>query len=247
MELVKCKTVDLYVPADAEFVVEGTIAPGDVQPEGPFGEYPGYTVADQEERPVLRVSAITHRTDPVLPCVNLGIPQDDETILGLQVAGTIKQSLLEKGIPVQRVAVPAESGWHGVIVSTKKPHAGIPQLIAYTVWTDRVGRYMPYVIVVDDDVDPADLSQVFHAICTKCAPQDDIHIQRNTMASPLTPFVRRSAHKEDGFGGSNVLLDCTWPYDWSAEETPIREAFDATYTDEVRESALEIIRKFNLD
>ena len=106
---------------------------------------------------------------------------------------------------------------------------------------------MPYVIVVDDDVDPADLSQVFHAICTKCAPQDDIHIQRNTMASPLTPFVRRSAHKEDGFGGSNVLLDCTWPYDWSAEETPIREAFDATYTDEVRESALEIIRKFNLD
>ena len=106
---------------------------------------------------------------------------------------------------------------------------------------------MPYVIVVDDDVDPADLSQVFHAICTKCASQDDIHIQRNTMASPLTPFVRRSAHKEDGFGGSNVLLDCTWPYDWSAEETPIREAFDATYTDEVRESALEIIRKFNLD
>ena len=126
VELVKCKTVDLYVPANAEFVVEGTIAPGDVQPEGPFGEYPGYTVADQEERPVLRVSAITHRTDPVLPCVNLGIPQDDETILGLQVAGTIKQSLLEKGIPVQRVAVPAESGWHGVIVSTKKPHAGIP-------------------------------------------------------------------------------------------------------------------------
>ncbi|MEC9341986.1 MAG: UbiD family decarboxylase, partial [Pseudomonadota bacterium] len=246
VELVKCKTVDLYVPADAEFVVEGTITPGDLMEEGPFGEYPGYTVSECLPRPVLRISAITHRNDPILTTTCLGIPHDDGIIWGLQLSGVIKKALQDKGLPVVKVAAPAESGWHSIVVSTRTPHGGIPQQIAYTVWTDRVGSFFPYVVVVDEDVDPAKLGEVYHAICTKCEPQRDIHIQRNTSCSPLTPYVRKSAEKDDGYGGSNVLLDCTWPFDWSEEETPIREAFNTSYPEAVKQQAMAQLRKAGL-
>ena len=63
---------------------------------------------------------------------------------------------------------------------------------------------------------------------------------RSTTGSPLTPFLRESEFKDAGCGGSNVLLDCTWPFDWSEEETPIREAFLTSYPEAIKEKALII-------
>ena len=247
VELVKCKTVDLYVPADAEFVVEGTITPGDLMEEGPFGEYPGYTVAGIEKRPVVRVSAVTHRKDPILTSICIGIPPAEGINWALQLAGVLKKTLQDKGIPILKVAVPEESGFHSVVVSTKKPHGGVPQMIAFTIWTDQVGKYFPYVVVVDEDVDPANLSEVYHAICTKCEPANKIHVYKDTAASPLTPYVRRGKHKDEGFGGSNVLLDCTWPFDWEAHEIPIREAFETSYTEEMKQRAKAILKNYGIN
>ncbi|MGH7907781.1 MAG: UbiD family decarboxylase, partial [Candidatus Binataceae bacterium] len=112
VELVKCKTVDLYVPADAEIVLEGRIDPEELLDEGPFGEYPGYIVAGVVKRPVFRLSAVTYRDDPILPATCLGVPLDDEIPYGLYLAANMKEQLRGKGIPVARVAVPAEAGWH---------------------------------------------------------------------------------------------------------------------------------------
>jgi 4-hydroxy-3-polyprenylbenzoate decarboxylase len=245
VKLVKCKTVDLYVPADAEFVVEGTVTPGDVQEEGPFGEYPGYTVSESFQRPVFRISAITHRDEPILSSISMGIPQH-EVIWGLQLAGVVTELLKGKGLPIGRVAVPSEAGWHAIVVSTATPYAGIPFQIAFNIWSDRVGKYFPYVIVTDEDVDPANLNEVLHAVCTKCEPQRAIHILRGTMCSPLTPMVRKSPEKDLGFGGSNVLLDCTWPFDWKSEEIPIRESFNGSYPESVKANALRKLKKVGL-
>lgn len=242
--LVKCKTVDLYVPASAEVVLEGTVAPGDTRPEGPFGEYPGYVVSGVIDRPVYRLSAITYRDDPILPSTCLGVPTDESLIWLLEVAATVKESLKAKGIPIAKVATPEFSGGHCVVVSTKTPYAGIPQMIANVVWTDRNSRVFPYCFVVDDDIDPANMGEVFHALCTKCNPVRDIHVVHGSTNSPLTPYLPRSDFKEAGAGGGHVLFDCTWPIDWAAEDIPHRLAFNTTYPDALRAQVLEDVKRW---
>jgi len=245
VELVKCKTVDLYVPADAEIVLEGTIDPAEVKDEGPFGEYPGYVVAGVIKRPVFRLSAVTYRDNPILPSTCLGFPID-ELIWGLSVAGNVKTALAGAGIPISRLCIPAQAGWHAAIVSTRTPFAGIPQLIASTVWMDRNGRYFPYVIVVDDDIDPANLEEVFHAICTKCNPVKGVHIYPGHINSPLAPYLARSELKEIGHGGGNILLDCTWPVTWKREDIPERLAFDNLYAEPIKQRIIANTERWGL-
>ena len=245
--LVKCKTVDLHVPANAEVVLEGTVSPGDTKPEGPFGEYPGYVVSGVIDRPVYRLSAITYRDDPILPTTCLGVPTDESLIWLLEVAATVKETLKAKGIPIDKVATPEFSGGHCVVVSTKTPFSGVPQLIANVVWTDRNARVFPYCFVVNDDIDPANMGEVFHALCTKCNPVRDIHIVEGSTNSPLTPYLPRSPFKEAGAGGGHVLFDCTWPIDWAPEDIPHRLAFNATYPDDLRAKVLEDVKRWGFE
>jgi 4-hydroxy-3-polyprenylbenzoate decarboxylase len=246
VKLVKCKTVDLYVPASAELVLEGTIAPEDRLPEGPFGEFPGYVVTGELEREVLRVSAVTYRDDPILPVTIFGAPISDSPQLGIEMSARIKQSLLAKGLPIDRVAVPICCGHFAIVVSTDTPYAGIPQMIAQIVWTDRNGMNVPHVFVVNTDVDPADLEEVFHAFATKCNPVEGISIFKGMYNCPLAPYLHRNPMKEKGFGGGNVLYDCTWPVDWPTEKIPHRLAFENTYPDELKARVLAKARKWKL-
>jgi 4-hydroxy-3-polyprenylbenzoate decarboxylase len=190
---------------------------------------------------------VTYRDNPILPATCLGVPTDDEIPFGLYLAATLKEQLHNKGIPVTEVAVPVDAGWHAVVVSIPRPpHAGIPQQIASTVWTDRVGLYFPYVIVVDDDIDPANIAQVFHAMFTKCNPVKDIHVYPGYMNSPLTPYLPKGPLKELGFGAGNCLMDCTWPLDWAPEDIPERAAFDTMYPQHMREKVLANAKKWGL-
>lgn len=246
VKLVKCKTVDLYVPANAELVLEGTISPGDLLPEGPFGEFPGYVVTGEVEREVLRVSAVTYRNDPILPVTIFGAPISDSPQLGIEMSARIKQTLIDKGLPIKRVAVPICCGHFAMIVSTDTPYAGIPQLIAQIIWTDRNGMNVPHVFVVNSDVDPANLEEVFHAFATKCNPVEGISIFKGLYNCPLAPYLHRNPMKEKGYGGGNVLYDCTWPVTWRPEETPHRLAFETTYPDDLKAQVLAKARRWKL-
>lgn len=246
VELVKCKTVDLYVPANAEIVLEGTVSPGDELPEGPFGEYPGYVVSGSNPRPVFRLSAMTFRSDPILPTTCLGTPVDDSLMWVLEVASSVKQALRAKGVPMVEVSVPEFSGCHAVVVSTKTPFAGIPQLIASITWADRNATYFPYVIVVNDDVDPWNLGEVFHAMCTKCNPVNDIYIYPGHLNSPLTPYISAHPQREIGAGGGNVLFDCTWPISLKTDERPHRLAFSNTYPEDIKNKVLANFERWGL-
>ena len=248
VRLVKCKTVDLHVPANAEFVLEGTVSPGDDLPEGPFGEYPGYVVSGQNERPAFRLSAMTFRSNPILPATCLGTPVDDSSVMWtMEVASSVKEALKTKGVPIIDVAAPEFAGGHAVIVSTKTPYAGIPQFIASVSWTDRNAAYFPYVIVVDEDIDPWNLGEVFHALCTKCNPVRDIHTYRGATNSPLSPFISGEPLRELGAGGGNVLLDCTWPVEWSEAQRPHRLAFHNTYSEGVKQKVLDNFSRWGLN
>lgn len=246
VNLVKCKTVDLYVPANAEIVLEGTVSPGDEKEEGPFGEYPGYVVSGTNARPVFRLTALTYRNNPILPATCLGVPVDDAVMWVLEVAASVKEALRAKGVPIIDVAVPEFSGCHAVVVSTKTPYAGIPQLISSISWADRNASYFPYVIVVDEDIDPWNLGEVFHAMCTKCNPIRDIHIHPGYINSPLTPYIAGHPLRELGAGGGNVLLDCTWPIEWKAEQRPHRLAFKNTYPEAIKDKVLANFARWGL-
>jgi 3-polyprenyl-4-hydroxybenzoate decarboxylase len=107
--------------------------------------------------------------------------------------------------------------------------------------------YFPYVIVVNDDVDPANMGEVFHAICTKCNPVKGVHIFPGFTNSFLAPYLPRSPFKElGGFGGGNILLDCTWPIDWKPEDIPHRLAFDNTYDQQLKSKVLANVRRWGL-
>jgi 4-hydroxy-3-polyprenylbenzoate decarboxylase len=237
--LVKCETSDLMVPADAEIVIEGVVQPGEKRAEGPFGEYPGYVVSGVLERPVFRVKAVTHRNDPILTATCLGVPTDEGHVLcGVAYAAEFKIALQRQGVPFKQIYIPPEAGLHTVVVSTKPPHHGVPFLIASTIWNDRNGRYVPKVIVVEDDVDPSNLAQVFHALSTKCQPIQGITRLEGVLNCPLTPYLPPKT-RDVGIGGGYLLLDCTYPVQWKEEDKPKLISFAAAYPQEVQRRVLE--------
>jgi 4-hydroxy-3-polyprenylbenzoate decarboxylase len=237
--LVKCETNDFMVPADAEIVIEGVVQPGEKKAEGPFGEYPGYVVSGVVERPVFRVNAITHRNDPILTATCLGMPTDEGHVLcGIAYAAEFKIGLKRQGVPFKEIYIPPESGLHTVIVSTKLPHHGVPFLIASTIWSDRNGRYIPKVIVVDDDVVPSNLAQVFHAFSTKCHPVSGINRVEGVLNSPLTPYLPPET-RDAVMGGGYVLFDCTYPANWREEDKPKLISFSGAYDPALQQRVLD--------
>lgn len=234
VELVRCKTVDLTVPADAEIVVEGTVSPGDVLPEGPFAEYPGYLVSDPAPAPVVRVTAVTYRHRAILPTCSMGIPMD-MVFPQIQMAANFKRALLQARLPIDKVGVPRAGNGMAVVVSTDTPIAGLPQRIAATIWSDAAGsKLTPYVIVVNTDVDPMDTDAVLHAIVAKCHPARDIHVYPGFYNAPLQPYLPPGPHRALGAGGANVLLDCTWPIDLAPQDIPLRSDFATSYPEDLQ-------------
>ena len=143
LELVKAETCDLAVPAHAEIILEGEIAPGDLKDEGPFGEYTGYFGGDRYPKPVFRVKCVTHRNQPILTGSLEGVPLVDDNIMG-----SVSQSALAKWHLLDLVAVPGVkdvfflpycASWHFCIVSAKNVHQGLANRIASALWGSKFG------------------------------------------------------------------------------------------------------------
>ena len=166
----------------------------------------------------------------------------------LRSAG-IWADLQKLGVPgIQGVwSIPEAAGWGITVVSIKQMYAGhAPQVMALAAQCTAGAYFGKYVIVVDDDVDPWNLGEVFHAICTKCNPIKDIHIYPGYTNSPLTPYITTHPMREIGAGGGNVLFDCTWPIDLAPADRPHRLAFKNTYPDTVKEMVLANFARWGL-
>jgi len=233
--LVKCETVDLYVPATAEIVLEGEVLPHLRKDEGPFGEYAGYQVSGVVPRPVFKVKAITHRNDPIITSACTGIPTDDVAIY-LGTAAELKTTLIEMGIPIVEICVPAETSGHLCIVSTKTPYPYVANRIASCIWAHKAGFLIPRIMVVNDDIDPTNLEEVIHAFATKCHPIRGTTVMERAYTSHITGFLN-AFERTKGFG-ANVVYDCTWPLDWKPEEIPPRASFDNIYPQEIKDKVL---------
>jgi len=175
VKLVQCKTVDLKVPADAEFVLEGYVDNTDLRTEGPFGDHTGvYSLADRY--PTFHVQCITHRRDPIYAATVVGKPPMEDAWLG-KATERIFLPLLQMVVPeVIDMNLPVEGGFHNLaIVSIKKSYPGQAKKVMNALWG--LGHMMMLtrvLVIVDDDVDVQDTRSVAWFVLNNLDAQHDV-------------------------------------------------------------------------
>ncbi len=236
VELVKCETSDLYVPAQAEFILEGEILPDVKVPDGPFGDFPGYHIWGFGHRPA-RLNAITFRNSPIFTVSNLGMPVDDSDIaLSITSSLAIKKELKEKGVPVTDVYVPPETMGHLAVVGVKTVYSTVADHVA-SIIDARAPEFQHVVMVMDEDVDVFNWDEVLHAFVTRCNPKRGVKINPRRLVSGLTPFLNPRERK--AMEGASMSFDCTWPKEMSRDtDIPPRISFRELEPRQIREKVL---------
>ncbi|MDP2645693.1 MAG: UbiD family decarboxylase [Desulfobacterales bacterium] len=239
LDLVRCKTVDLYVPATAEIVLEGIIDPQARKDEGPFGEYTGYCAGGKNPRPVLEVTAITHRNNPVITMCSLGIPVDDvHTIDSVLCSADILEELRDvKGFPVDTVYAVPEASVHFWAIATDVPDVTYPRRVAMATWSMKAARYADYLVLVNKDVDVTNLGQLLWAMVTRAHPVRDIWPVEHLYSSLLIPWYTPDKRKTGD--GAHILIDATWPADWPREWIPKVSSFETMWPADIKERVLK--------
>ncbi|MBL6765022.1 MAG: UbiD family decarboxylase [Verrucomicrobiae bacterium] len=179
IDLVKCETNDLEVPANADFVIEGYIDPKEpLREEGPFGDHTGYYTLP-EPYPVFHVTAITHRRDAVYPATIVGIPPMEDFYIG---AASVKLFLpiFQMNFPeIVDIALPAEGVFHNLVfVSIRKTYPMQAYKIMHGLWGMGQMMFTKYLVVVDHDVDVHNTSEVLFHLTANTDPQRDSILSR---------------------------------------------------------------------
>jgi len=174
LELVKCETVDLEVPANAEYILEGYVQLGELQTEGPFGDHTGFYTM-QDEYPVFHITCITHRKDPIYAATIVGKPPMEDAWMGKAVE-RIFLPLMQLTLPeIVDVNLPAEGVFHNLmIVSIKKSYAGHARKIMNGIWAMGQAMFTKCIIVVDEDCDVQDVAEVTLRTANNIDPERDI-------------------------------------------------------------------------
>ena len=215
VELVKCKTVDLEVPANAEIVIEGYIEKGELRTEGPFGDHTGYySLAD--EYPVFHVTAVTHRRDPIYATIVVGVPPMEDCWLG-KATERIFLPLVRMTHPeIVDYDLPWEGVFHGcAIVSIKKKYPGHARKVMHAVWGTGLLSLTKCVIVVDEHVNVHSYEDVAFRVFANMDPSRDVMLSEG----PLD--VLDHAPNLMGFGGK-LGIDATtkWATEGYVREWP---------------------------
>jgi len=213
-ELAQCLGNELQVPASAEFVLEGHIAPGDTALEGPFGDHTGY-YNEVDRFPVFTIDRITHRNNPIYHSTYTGRPPDEPAILGVAL-NEVFVPILQKQFPeiIDFYLPPEGCSYRLAVVSIRKQYPGHAKRIMLGIWSFlRQFMYTKFVIVVDDDVNTRDWKDVIWAMTTRMDPVRDTVTIENTpidyldFASPVSGL------------GSKMGFDATnkWPGETTRE------------------------------
>jgi len=174
VELVKCETVDLEVPANAEIVLEGHVYLDELRTEGPFGDHTGF-YSLQDLYPVFHISCITHRKDPIYATTIVGKPPQEDAYMGKAVE-RIFLPLMKLTIPeLVDVNLPIEGVFHNLmIVSIKKSYPGQARKVMNAIWSLGQAMFTKCVIVVDEDVNVQDIGEVVLKVFNHIDPERDI-------------------------------------------------------------------------
>ena len=176
VDLVKCRTVDLEVPADAEVILEGYVDPLEKRIEGPFGDHTGY-YSLAGEYPVFHITCITHKKNPVYPTTIVGKPPQEDCYMAYATE-RIFLPLMKFQLPeIVDMHLPMEGVFHNcVVVSIKKQFPGHARKIMSSLWGMGQMMFAKFIIVVDDDVNVQDSSEVLWKVFNNVDPRRDTMI-----------------------------------------------------------------------
>lgn len=181
VELVKCKTVPLLVPASAEIVIEGFVSTSEMADEGPYGDHTGY-YNSVEQFPVFEVTAITMRKDPIYLSTFTGRPPDEPSILGEALNEVFVPMLKQQFPEIIDFWLPPEGCSYRIsVVSMKKSYPGHAKRVMLGIWSFLAQfMYTKFIIVVDEDIDVRNWKDVMWAISTRMDFARDITVIENT-------------------------------------------------------------------
>jgi 4-hydroxy-3-polyprenylbenzoate decarboxylase len=174
VELVKCETVDLEVPASSEIVLEGHVHLDELRTEGPFGDHTGfYSLADLY--PVFHLTCVTHRTNPIYATTIVGKPPQEDAYMGKAVE-RIFLPLMKLTIPeLVDINLPIEGVFHNLMIaSIRKSYPGQARKVMNAIWSLGQAMFTKCVIVVDEDVDVQDIGEVTLKVLNHIDPERDI-------------------------------------------------------------------------
>jgi UbiD family decarboxylase len=217
VEVILGPKTGLPIPANAEIAFEGSIAPDDLIQEGPFGEWTGYFAGGLKQEPVIRIDTMMHRNDPILLGAVPAVPPNDDTFYrGAFRCAAVWKQLEAAGVLGIRGVWAHEAGgsrmWLTVSIKQMFPgHAKQAGLIASQC---HAGSYAnKYVVVVDEDIDPANMNDVVWAMCTRVDAREDVEILRTSRSGPLDP----TSYPEGIFAfNSRMVIDACRP--WARRE-----------------------------
>ncbi|MBI4320318.1 MAG: UbiD family decarboxylase [Chloroflexi bacterium] len=202
IDLVKCRTVDVEVPATAEVVVEAAILPTGHIPEGPFGEFPG-TYGGPTQSPIVKVKAITHRKDPIYQTVLACMPVSESHLMVTLAEAAKVFEAARMGCPeVVDVRMRGNQDYDAV-VSIRKRLDKEPLNVMMSVLASSLDA--KYCTVVDEDIDIYDDRDILWAWETRVQPDRDVHIYPLTVGVPLDPSSPLRRHS------SKMGIDATIP------------------------------------
>jgi len=206
VELVKCETVDLEVPATSEIVLEGYVNLDELRSEGPFGDHTGF-YSLEDLYPVFHVTCITHRKDPIYSTTIVGKPPMEDAYMGKAVE-RVFLPLMRLTIPeLVDINLPIEGVFHNLmIVSIRKSYPGQARKVMNAIWSLGQAMFTKVIIVVDEDVDVQDLADVTLKVLNHIDPERDIQFTLGPIDS--LDHASRLANY-----GSKMGIDATrkWP------------------------------------
>ena len=228
VELARCSTIDLEVPADAEIVLEGYVEKGELRREGPFGDHTGYySLAD--DYPVFHITAMSHRRDPIYPATIVGRPPMEDAFLGKATERLFLPLLKMVQPEIVDMDLPLEGVFHDcAVISIRKTYPGQARKVMNAVWGMGQMMFTKFVVVVDEHVDVHDYSEVTWRVFNNVDPRRDCLIVEGPLdvldhSSPLARY------------GAKMGIDATktWPAEGHPRDWPDELAMDPAVVDRV--------------
>jgi len=216
----------LPFPAASEIVLEGFVEPRDERTEGPFGEFHGYYPGKEGIAPVVSVQRVYYRSDPILMGSPPAKPPNDYSYSkAVMRSALLHDAVVAAGVPDVRAVWAHEIGGARMfnVVSIKQRYAGHARQAGHILSQCGVGAYMSrYSVVVDEDIDPANLQEVMWAVATRTEPAVDIDIIERGMGSKNDPMF--IAYRYDAPYSSKAVIDACRPWDHLDDFPPVAEA-----------------------
>ncbi|HYP05128.1 MAG TPA: menaquinone biosynthesis decarboxylase [Bryobacteraceae bacterium] len=206
VEMVKCETSDIEVPAHAEIVLEGFLELGELRTEGPFGDHTGF-YSLEDEYPVFHVTCVTRRRNPIYPTTIVGPPPMEDFYMGKAIE-RIFLPLMRMQLPeVRDICMPAEGVFHNLIlVSIRKSYPGHARKVMHAIWGLGQAMFSKCIVVVDEEVNVQDVRETAWKALNNIDPQRDIEF----VTGPVDSLDHAS--RLPNFG-SKMGVDATrkWP------------------------------------